>query len=32
MTLVSQQGKRLQLLVAFDGTKNGVMSLLKLDL
>lgn len=32
MTLVSQQGKRLQLLIAFDGAKNGALSLLKVNL
>lgn len=32
MSLVSQQGKRLQLLLAFDGAKNGGLSLLKVNL
>jgi hypothetical protein len=32
MTLVSQQGKRVQLLMAFDGAKNGALSLLELSL
>ena len=31
MTLISQQGKRLQLLVAFDGVKNGGLSLVKVS-
>lgn len=32
MTLVSRQGKRLQLLLAFDGARNGAMRRLKLNL
>lgn len=32
MTLVSQQGRRLQLLLAFDGANKGAMSLLELGL